>query len=230
MSEQMLELESQIERLESRLATARSDLQRIKEKSQRARSATPVALALVAASMMIAAGELPHKVKAPFQVLDSDDKKIFQVGDQPWEPFRGFKLYDQQQIPVLTGSVSQTGSSFKAGYRTIHTVMGVVEGGQTPALAMRYNSEKTPRLAIAVVKGKPSLEMRSHDDVGIVQVTQGDAGGGALLLADGKGEARVLFGVTPKNAGKVIAYPNTLAGGAMSKLYSSMICGLAGCQ
>lgn len=244
MSDELLELRTQIHRLESRLAAAKSDLGLKRDRWQRSRSTALLALAVIAAFTLISAAPEKAPLKAPFVVVNSENKRIFEVRAGDKDNPRGFALFSNLEVvsakppyssmpqEALGLGIKPQASFFKAQSPagTYQAVMGLADSGKTPALGLRSGSGNTSQIAMAVKDGKPSLEMQNEKNVGIVQVTQGDAGGGALLLSDGKGQARVLFGVTPKNAGKVIAYPNTLAGGAMSGLYSSMICGLAGCQ
>jgi hypothetical protein len=226
VSEEMLELH--VERLESRLAAAKSDLRLIRDKSQRSWSAAPVALAMVAVFVLTAAAPLPPRVKAPFQVLDSAGKMIFKVTEGGAD--RGFTVFNADEKTALVASAGPTISSFKAFSpdHKLQAAMGVV-AGTSPAFSLRSEGVYSQSIIMEVDDGKPSLRMWNSNGAEIVKVTEGDAGGGALLLRDSKGKDAVLFGVSSKDAGKVVTYPNGLAGGAMVGLYSSMICGKSGC-
>ena len=241
------ELQKQIEELESRVAEAKRQLARIKAHANRRPSATPFTLALAAASMLIAAAPLPPRVKAPFSVEDSAGFTIFRVSNGESKKItvkekgapkqleikrgQGFSLYNKSGTIALWGEATSTVAALRAlsadGQQ--QAVMGTTGGGSNAALILRTGGQNT-RMALGVPDGRPSIEMFSDSGVQIVHSEPGGAAGGSLLLQDSKGEPRVLFGVTVKNAGKVVAFPNTLAGGAMAHLYSSQICGLAGCQ
>lgn len=210
---------------------AKSDLQRVRTRSLRPARVAPFALAIIASAVLLAAGApLPNKVNAPFFVVDGEGKKIFEVVEQ--DANRGFALYNSQQQRVVIGAAGLNASFFKAisADNKMQAAFGVVDNGKTPVFALRYGGDTANRIAIAVTDGKPSLDMSNDNNVLIAQVGVGAAGGGYLLLQDAKKQPSVLFGVTAKNAGKVITYPNSGVGASIAGLKGTMICGLAGCQ
>jgi hypothetical protein len=231
MSEDAWEVQSQVEQLESRLARARSELESIGKQSERSGRGASFALAVIACTVfLMAAAPPPKKVKAPFLVVDSGGKKVFEVVEAGVD--RGFALYNQNEQRVVIGAAGLTASFFKAisPDKNMQAAFGVVDNGKTPTFTLRYGGDNASRVAIAVVEGKASIEMKNDKNVMVAQAGVGASGGGYVLLLDGKSTPSVLFGVTAKNAGKVITYPNAGAGGAMVGLKGTMICGLAGCQ
>lgn len=254
MSEQIRELESQIERLESRLTIARSDLARLRERGRKGRGAWPLVLALVAAStVLIVAAEPPTPVKtttvvpAPFQVVGHDAAKIFEVSEGgilservgssdkfiSTEQPRGFALFDSAEKPLLLGAAKE-GDSYlgaSAAGRIAEVRMGVENGDSgtgNPAFGARYMGKE--RLSMAVVDGKPYLEMT--DEHGWVTARAGvnQYEGGFLQLVDGEGTTRVKFSTSSNGAGTVVTYPNGGAGGAIVGLKGTMLCGQGGCK
>ena len=193
--------------------------------------AVPAAMAIIGAAIMfMAAASVPQKVKAPFVVVNGAGKKIFEVVET--DVSRGFALYNQNEKRVVFGGSGLNDSFFKAisADASMQAAMGVVNNGKSPAFTLRYGGDAANRVSIAIVDGNPSLDMNSDKNTLIAQAGVGAAGGGYVLLLDAKTQPSVLFGVTAKNAGKVITYPNSGAGGAMAGLKGTMICGLAGCQ
>jgi len=231
MPGQNVDLQSKIQEFESRLARAKSDLQRIRSRALRPARVAPFALAIVVgAFLFMAAAPPPNKINAPFLVVDSGGKKIFEVVETDLS--RGFGLYNSNEQRVVLGAAGLDTTFFKAlsADNQMQAAMGVVNNGKTPVFTLRYGGDTASRIAIAVTEGKPSIDMNNDMNVLIAQAGVGAAGGGYVLLLDTKKQPSVLFGVTAKNAGKVITYPNSGVGGAMVGLKGTMICGLAGCQ
>jgi len=232
MCEQVREFQSDIERLESRLACAKADLARIRERMQKSRGATPFALAIVALVIVLGAATPPGKtVTAPFQVFDPVSKhKMFEVSENTSDHPRGFALYDASERPQAFGIATDGLSEFRAsspegGY----AAMGVLnEGGQSAGLVLKYGGQ--PHVYLSVHdNGEAAMTMRNDRNVGIVLAGKGDSGGGLLLLNDAQGKPVVKFSTSANGAGTVVTYPNNGAGGAIVGLKGTMLCGRGGC-
>lgn len=231
MPGQDVDLQSKIQQLQSRLEQAKSDLQSIRRRTLRPAGIAPLALAVAASAVLfMAAAPPPDKVKAPFFVVDAAGKKIFEVVET--DIARGFGLYNSSEQRVVIAGAGLDATFFKAisADNQMQASMGVVDHGKTPVLTLRYGGDAANRVTVAVTDGKPSMDMKNDKDVLIAQAGVGSAGGGYVLLLDTKKQPSVLFGVTAKNSGKVITYPNSGVGGDMAGLKGTMICGQAGCQ
>jgi hypothetical protein len=239
MSEQIRELQSQIERLESRLATAKSDLACIRERSRKSRGALPLILPLIAVStalVVAAAPPEPQKfmsgVSAPFRVFDpASNRNIFEVSDATSDHPRGFALLDVNEKPLALGVAQEGKSVFEAVSQdgAAEAAMGVANPGfQVAGFNLKYGGQ--PRLSMGVTDGEPTLNMTNESNVGIVLAGQGENGGGYLLLDDAQGNPMVKFSTSANGAGTVVTYPNGGAGGAIVGLKGSMLCGQGGCK
>jgi hypothetical protein len=225
MSDEIRELQLRVANLEAGLAIAKSELARRRQRVQRLRGIVPIALVVAATTLLIAAAPLQSPVTAPFQVVDSTGKKIFEVHDGD---FRGFALYDAAQLEVLTGVANEGHSYLSAASASgsVRVRMGVTGEGHEPAFDMRDGGD---RLSMAVTDGEPMLNMANESNVVIVEAGQGEHSGGLLLLTDFMGIPRVKFSTSSNGAGTVVTYPNEGVGGSIVGLKGTMLCGLKGC-
>jgi len=83
-------------------------------------------------------------------------------------------------------------------------VVGVSDEG--PALVM-YTTGGAQRAELAVLNGKPTLEMQNGANAQIVQITEGMYGGGRLQLGNSTNNTVVEAGVLENGHGLVRAYP-----------------------
>jgi hypothetical protein len=233
MHERLSDLELQVAQLESRLATARSDLERIRVQARKTPGIVSLVVPLIAVStLLIAAAPIPNVVTAPFRVMDSSGKKkIFEVHedgapDEHHQVRRGFSVYDSAETEVLAG-VAEEGHSYLEAGATIEADirMGVIPAG--PVFTMRTGGHD--RISMAVTNGEPMLNMTNDNNTVMMAIGQNENLGGVLLLTDAKGVPMVKFSTSANGAGTVVTYPNGSAGGAVVGLKGSMLCGRGGC-
>jgi len=236
--DELVELESQVAKLEHRLARAKIALEGLRKKSRRTPAARILVMALTAAacSMLIAAAmpptpdKSPNVYSAPFQVVNSVGKKIFEVSDTASDHPRGFALFDTAEKPLALGVAGEGVSEFRTSSAdgTDYAAMGFGDkDGQFVGMTLKYNGQ--PRLFMFVKNGKPEFYMMNDNNKPIVAAGQGESGGGLLLLNDLQGNPVVKFSTSAAGAGTVVTYPNSGAGGAIVGLKGTMLCGRGGC-
>jgi hypothetical protein len=223
-------LYTRIEQLESAVATATTDLERLRSATHTAAVIRRAACAVAAALVAIAATPAGTRIVAPFRVVDGSGKLIAAVLTNPAR----FLVYNEAGTEALQ-VVGGNSSFFKAlspNGRTV-TVMGV-DSGKTPLISLRTAGGHNNRLALAVADGKSSLVMSSKADISIVDIGEG-AHGGAFQLSDAGGTLAVEAGITPTGVGVVRTHPQgnmtggNFVGAGILGLPTSTICG-AGCN
>ncbi|HYL92623.1 MAG TPA: hypothetical protein VEW69_05645 [Alphaproteobacteria bacterium] len=183
---------------------------------RRGLTAAIVVMAGLALAAMAPGG--PRVVTAPFQVMDSGKKLLFEVTNQH-EMFVYNSAGNYAQL--LAVAPANNNAFFKAQWpdQQYSAAFGVV-GGKTPTMGLRYAGDI--RLAMAVTGGKPSLELTNGK--GIFNLGQGESGGGRLVLMDAAGNNKVQAGITPTGAGAVQVFPNG-KGFSFIGLPGTFICG-----
>ena len=223
------DIQTRLEKARVRLAEVEGAIEGLRDHSTKSNAVSGVVLllAIVAtAGVLIAASALPQAVKAPFQVVDGNNKVIFQVLEA--HAFALFRAANENS-PVLLGSAPEGDHAFfKAQSESQDTVAGIgVTSGSVPAVNLRYGgTAKT--LNMAVVGGKPSM-LLSAGKWAMVELGQGDAGAGRLRLSDSGGIVKVYAGTTPTGVGTVETYSDATIPGDHFRAGSWFICG-GGCS
>lgn len=116
----------------------------------------------------------------------------------------------QNQVDSGTVAVWKGGAEGQDSNKNSGAAFGV--GDQGPVLRV---TDKDATVALAVVNGKPEIDLTAAD-LGLVQIKQGDTGGGYLALANSAGNAMVEAGVGPTGTGVVRTFPfNGMATGIL---------------
>ncbi|HYL92622.1 MAG TPA: hypothetical protein VEW69_05640 [Alphaproteobacteria bacterium] len=226
MPDPTLELQSQIEQLESRLAAARKEIDRLRNQTQTPQSGRLRRAVLSSAACLLLMAASPAPVSdVRFRVVDKAGIKIFEVseGDS-----RGFTIFDTKGKAALAARALPTVAIFKAAKGNVSAGIGLVNSGTTPVFALKIGEDS--RVAMAVANdGRPTLNMTNDNNIVMLDVGEGAAGGGILMLTDAKGDTKVQMGTLPNGVGVVTTFPNGAAGGAMVGLKGTLICGV-GCS
>ncbi|HEV7675391.1 MAG TPA: hypothetical protein VGQ12_12740 [Candidatus Angelobacter sp.] len=235
MSDELEELKQRVQRTEERMTSADSAIQQLQCQSQRVPRAVRavVGLCVLAAAVALLASPPPEKtVRAPFRVVDGNNKIIFMVTED-----HGFSVYraGNQQTPALLGVADkgdgkfQQNVEFRAQSEDENTVAVFgVSHGDTPVLGLRYGGTART-LHMSVISGKPVMTV-SNDKWAVVDLGQGERGAGRFRVANKTGSSwKVQAGTTGSAVGAVAALSDAPPGGGFLGVPGSFICG-TGCS
>jgi hypothetical protein len=163
------------------------------------------------------------KIRAPFEVVDGNDKTIMLIGYEPGG-YRGFKVFSAAGQPLLFGSALETGGMTKAlgPDQQIQTVTGV--NGKFAGMAVRNGATSRAGLALNT-DGISEMFVANGAGQTVASVRTTSTNSGKLQLANASGESVVEAGMTPNGVGAVIAYPKGNPGAGLLGLPGTYLVG-----
>jgi hypothetical protein len=146
----------------------------------------------------------PNIIHAPFEVIDSSGRKIFQVTRD-----HSFYVFTEKEQPAIIAHASETDSSFKVQPTDGGPWVKLGLAGMKPFLKLSPGGESEIYQRIALtVDGTPELVLRNPSGIKVFDLLQGKAfPGGELGLFDGRGTLAVRAGSSEAGIGRVEAFP-----------------------
>jgi hypothetical protein len=204
-------LHRRMQQLESELAAVMAEtevLQRAHARKKRGRRLTGVAALLaigVCWSLATVAAGTGTTMTAPFQVLDANNKPIFEVLSSP----RTFVVYNSNGGYALSGTALDKDAFFKVAPPDASVNVVLAVQGSSPQLRLRSGGAERDRLLFEVAPGGTPIMIMYGSNKGqdIMQFREGPRGEGLLELNNSSGDLKVLADVTDEGYGKVEALP-----------------------
>jgi hypothetical protein len=163
------------------------------------------------------------KVRAPFEVVDGNDKTIMLIGYDPGG-YRGFKVFSPGGLPLLFGSALETGGMVKemGPDQQVQTVTGV--NGKFAGIAVRTGTMGRAGLALNT-DGSSEMFVANGSGQTVASVRTTSLNSGKLQLANPAGISVVEAGMTPNGVGAVIAYPKGNPGAGLIGMPGTFLVG-----
>lgn len=213
-------LDARLTRLEVELARSRSELMALESRPLEGVGLPRAALVLVAALGLGAAPPTDGtRATAPFVVVDDSNRSILEVRADPADPrkpgsgpIHSLAIYRNGEPVIL--AVARDKSSFWKTVSEDGNTVAVIgqEDGTRPAMYLRTGGAYNNRVAVVVIDDKPAFNMSNERGKAIVNVTQGESGGGLLQLGGPDGNEIVAATIHPPGVGIVRAQPVGRAG------------------